>query len=242
MTRKATCCRSRRFQSSARRDRLRGAETHIRVAPNGTHSRAARGHCFPAFSAPALIPARQGRIRNAAQRRGTAVSRDAGKQWEFVKPGGATWVAQDSSIYVDPASGRLFFYALAANPAPQAAIVRCPIRSRAIRRHLLSSKDEGVTWNVAGIIGFNNSENPRFTSAPPQPASPRRSRAKTSRTGAATYAVHLRRAHLLPEHGRRRELAADFDHAHARCAAPSECGSSGEDLATYDRPLSGRRR
>lgn len=98
---------------------------------------------------------------------GLAVSTDGGGTWSFDEPAGATWVPQDDALYVDRTTGRLFFYALAANPVPAAGAVPAQDQIPAGEAHLMMSSDNGRTWNEVGLPGYVESENPRFTSAPP---------------------------------------------------------------------------
>jgi hypothetical protein len=97
---------------------------------------------------------------------GLAVTGDAGATWAFNEPAGATWVPQDDALYVDRSTGRLFFYALAANPIPAAGAVPPQDQVPAGEAHLMMSADGGKTWNETGLPGYVESENPRFTSAP----------------------------------------------------------------------------
>ena len=98
---------------------------------------------------------------------GLAISSDSGATWSFDEPAGATWVPQDDALYVDRTTRRLFFYALAANPVPAAGQVPLQDQVPAGEAHLMTSPDGGRTWNETGLPGFVESENPRFTSAPP---------------------------------------------------------------------------
>lgn len=101
---------------------------------------------------------------------GLALSGPGGTSWRFDAPAGATWVPQDDAIYVDRRTGRIFFYALSPNPVPDTGTVPIQDQAPAGQAHLLASGDDGRTWNEAALAGFVESENPRFTSAPP-PAS-----------------------------------------------------------------------
>lgn len=100
---------------------------------------------------------------------GLALSGYSGASWSFVEPAGATWVPQDDALYVDRTTGWLFYYALAANPVPAAGQVPLQDQVPAGEAHLMVSPDRGRTWNETGLPGFVESENPRFTSAPPFP-------------------------------------------------------------------------
>jgi hypothetical protein len=97
---------------------------------------------------------------------GLALSNDNGGAWSFDKPGGATWVPQDDSIYVDRTTGRIFFYALSPDPVPDSGSVPLQDQSPAGQAHLLASGDDGRTWTETALEGYFESENPRFTSAP----------------------------------------------------------------------------
>ena len=98
---------------------------------------------------------------------GLAISGTRGATWSFNRPAGATWVPQDDALYVDRTTGRLFFYALAANPVPAAGAVPLQDQVPAGEAHLMMSADGGETWSETGLPGFVESENPRFSSAPP---------------------------------------------------------------------------
>lgn len=104
---------------------------------------------------------------------GLSLSSDGGATWSFDRPGGATWVPQDDAIYVDRTTGRLFFYALSPDPAPDTGSVPLQDQSPAGQAHLLASSDDGRTWTETALEGFVESENPRFTSAPPPPGGTR---------------------------------------------------------------------
>ncbi|HET6965222.1 MAG TPA: sialidase family protein, partial [Acidimicrobiales bacterium] len=98
---------------------------------------------------------------------GLSLSSDGGATWSFDRPGGATWVPQDDAVYVDRTTGRLFFYALSPDPVPDTGSVPLQDQSPAGQAHLLASGDDGRTWTETALQGFVESENPRFTSAPP---------------------------------------------------------------------------
>src|ERR1041385_5411284 len=103
----------------AQRTGFAGAETHIRVAPDGTVVEQP-AVILAGFLGTGFIPGLEGpRPQSQLSAAGLAVSNDEGARWNLVKPSEATWVASDASMYIDPVNGRLFFYALAANPAPQ---------------------------------------------------------------------------------------------------------------------------
>jgi hypothetical protein len=98
---------------------------------------------------------------------GLAISGDRGGSWSFAAPGGATWVPQDDAVYVDRSTGRLFFYALSPDPVPDSGTVPVQDQAPAGQAHLLASGDDGRTWSETALAGYVESENPRFTSAPP---------------------------------------------------------------------------
>jgi len=143
-----------------------GAETHIRVARDGWIVEE------PAVMTPGLLgtgflsgipgPKPETQLSPA----GLVVSSDDAMSWQVVRPGGATWVASDAAIYIDRQTDRLFYYGLTTNPAPQGGDVPLSEQVPAIYAHLLSTRDKGATWSSVSIVGFMNSENPRFTSAP----------------------------------------------------------------------------
>lgn len=103
---------------------------------------------------------------------GLSLSSDGGRSWSFDRPGGATWVPQDDAIYVDRTTGRLFFYALSPDPVPDSGSVPIQDQSPAGQAHLLASPDDGSSWAETALEGFVESENPRFTSAPPRAGEP----------------------------------------------------------------------
>ena len=143
-----------------------GAETHIRVARDGWIVEE------PAVMTPGLLgtgflsgipgPKPETQLSPAA----LVASSDDAASWQLVRPGGATWVASDAAIYIDRTTDRLFYYGLTTNPAPQGGDVPLSEQVPAIYAHLLSTRDQGATWSSVSILGFMNSENPRFTSAP----------------------------------------------------------------------------
>lgn len=98
---------------------------------------------------------------------GLAVSHSAGGSWSLSEPGGATWVPQDDAIYTDRTTGRLFFYALSPNPVPDTGTVPLQDQLPIGEAHLLTSADDGHSWTEDTLVGYSESENPRFTSAPP---------------------------------------------------------------------------
>lgn len=98
---------------------------------------------------------------------GLSLSSNAGQSWSFDAPAGATWVPQDDAIYVDRSTGRLFFYALSPDPVPDTGTVPLQDQAPAGQAHLMTSADDGRTWTETTLAGFVESENPRFTSAPP---------------------------------------------------------------------------
>lgn len=104
---------------------------------------------------------------------GLALSSDSGGSWSFDRPGGATWVPQDDAIYVDRRTGRIFFYALSPDPVPDSGTVPLQDQLPAGQAHLLVSGDDGRTWSETALAGFVESENPRFTTAPPPTGSAR---------------------------------------------------------------------
>ena len=103
---------------------------------------------------------------------GLSLSSDGGGSWSFDRPGGATWVPQDDAVYVDRSTGRIFFYALSPDPVPDTGTVPIQDQLPAGQAHLLASGDDGRTWTETALEGFVESENPRFTSAPPPTGAP----------------------------------------------------------------------
>lgn len=120
-----------------------------------------------------FVPGAPGpKLSTALSPAGLAISSDNGATWSFDAPAGATWVAQDDALYADRRTDRLFYYALAANPIPQGGVVPLQDQIPAGEAHLMMSPDRGRTWNEVGLPGFVESENPRFTSAPPPAGQP----------------------------------------------------------------------
>lgn len=103
---------------------------------------------------------------------GLALSSDGGVKWTFDAPAGATWVPQDDALYVDPATGRIFYYALSPDPVPDSGQVPLQDQLPAGYAELMTSGDDGATWSSSALPGYVESENPRFTSAPPPAGQP----------------------------------------------------------------------
>ena len=145
-----------------------GAETQLVVTNDGTvvyePAILTPGLAGTGFLAGAPGPRPSTQVSPA----GLAVTHDAGRTWSFRPPAGVTWVAQDDSLYVDRTTGRVFYYALGANPAPQAGI---PLLDQVPGgyAHLMMSSDNGQTFAQTAVPGYIESENPRFTAAPPRP-------------------------------------------------------------------------
>lgn len=141
-------------------------ETHLRVAPDGTvvqqPAQTVPGLAGTGFAAGAPGPKPQTQLTPA----GFAVSRDGGKRFERVLPGGLEWVASDGAIYIDSVTGRLYYYALSPSQVPQAGGVAVTDQVPAGYAHLLTSADNGRTWFHTQAPGYVESENPRFTSGP----------------------------------------------------------------------------
>jgi hypothetical protein len=127
----------------------------------------------PGLAGTGFVPGAPGpRLSTQFSPGGLAITGDNGSAWSFDEPAGATWVPQDDALYVDRLTGRLFYYALAANPVPQGGVVPPQDQVPAGEAHLMMSPDDGRTWNEVGLPGFVESENPRFTSAPPPAGAP----------------------------------------------------------------------
>ncbi|MGH9059518.1 MAG: hypothetical protein ACRDZY_08415, partial [Acidimicrobiales bacterium] len=104
---------------------------------------------------------------------GLSLSSDRGGTWSFDPPAGATWVPQDDALYVDRATGRIFYYALSADPVPDSGQVPLQKQLPAGYANLMSSGDNGRTWSETSLPGYVESENPRFTSTPAPAGQPR---------------------------------------------------------------------
>jgi hypothetical protein len=143
-----------------------GAETRIAVTPDGSvvYEPATQ---TPGLAGTGFVPGAPGpKLSTSVQPAGLALTSDQGADWQFVKPGGATWVAQDDQIYVDRATGRIFYYALSPNPVPQSGDVPIQDQIPAGHAHLMVSADNGKTWSYSALTPFVESENPRFAAAP----------------------------------------------------------------------------
>lgn len=97
---------------------------------------------------------------------GLSLSNDAGARWTFDPPAGATWVPQDDALYVDRQTGRIFYYALSPDPAPDSGQVPLQDQLPAGYAEMMTSGDDGTSWSQTSLPGYFESENPRFTSAP----------------------------------------------------------------------------
>jgi len=142
-----------------------GAETRIAVTADGTvmYEPATQ---TPGLAGTGFVPGAPGpKLSTSLQPAGLAARSPATGQWSFVKPGGATWVAQDDQLYVDRTTGRIFYYALSPNPVPQSGDVPIQDQIPAGHAHLMVSADDGKTWSYSALTPFIESENPRFATA-----------------------------------------------------------------------------
>jgi hypothetical protein len=143
-----------------------GAETRIAVTRDGTvvYEPATM---TPGVAGTGFVPGAPGpKLSTSLSPGGLAVTPDKGAHWQFVKPGGATWVPQDDQLYVDRTTGRIFYYALSPNPVPQSGDVPTEDQTPAGHAHLMVSADDGRTWSYSALTPFVESENPRFAAAP----------------------------------------------------------------------------
>ncbi|HEY2428630.1 MAG TPA: sialidase family protein [Acidimicrobiales bacterium] len=150
-----------------------GAETRVAVTADGTvvYEPATM---TPGLAGTGFVPGAPGpRLSTSLSPGGLAVSANRGATWKFVKPAGLTWVPQDDQLYVDRATGRIFYYALSPDPVPQQGTVPTSDQLPAGHAHLMASADDGRTWTYAGLTPFVESENPRFAAAPPPPGGAR---------------------------------------------------------------------
>lgn len=142
------------------------SETHLRVAPDGTivqqPAETVPGVAGTGFVKGAPGPKPQTQVTPA----GFAVSRDGGRSFHLVYPSGAQWVASDGAIYIDSATGRLYYYALSPVAVPADGDVPVTDQVPAGYAHLMTSDDNGRTWFHTQAPGYIESENPRFVSGP----------------------------------------------------------------------------
>jgi len=141
------------------------SETHVRVAPDGTVVQQP-AQIAPGVAGSGFVPGTPGpKPQTQITPAGFAVSADGGHSFRYVEPAGTQWVASDGSIYIDAATGRLYYYALSPVTVPSSGI---PVEDQvpAGYAHLLTSDDGGRTWFNTQAPGYVESENPRFTSGP----------------------------------------------------------------------------
>ena len=144
-----------------------GSETRVVVTADGTvvYEPAT---VTPGLAGTGFLPGSPGpRPSTSVEPGGLATTTDQGAHWRFVKPAGATWVPQDDQLYVDRRTGRLFYYALSPTPVPQQSRVPSEDQVPAGHAHLMMSADDGRTWSYSALTPYVESENPRFTTAPP---------------------------------------------------------------------------
>jgi hypothetical protein len=140
------------------------AESHIRVAPDGTVVQQ------PAETTPGVagtnylggVPAP--RPQTQLSPAGIAISRNGGSSWAMTRPAGLFWEAQDGALHIDPATGRMYYYALTPASVPQGGDVAVQDQVPIGYAHLMTSGDGGRSWFHTQVPGFLESENPRFAS------------------------------------------------------------------------------
>ncbi|MCU1602656.1 MAG: putative dehydrogenase, partial [Frankiales bacterium] len=138
-------------------------ETHVRVAPDGTVVQQPAEHA-PGVAGSGFAPGAPGpRPQTQVSPGGFAITTNGGRSFRYVEPADTQWVASDGSIYIDSATGRLYYYALSPVTVPSSGI---PLQDQAPAgyAHLVTSKDGGRTWLNNQVPGYVESENPRFTS------------------------------------------------------------------------------
>lgn len=127
----------------ARHTGFGGAESHLRVAPNGD-----------VVQEPGMLPLGLPSYMQS----GLAVTRDHGGSWSLVQPAGTTFQPQDNALYIDRRSGRLYLVlssGLGVDIAGETELLSSP-----------ASPAGYVHWSVTPLHGFVGSENSRFASAP----------------------------------------------------------------------------
>jgi hypothetical protein len=143
-----------------------GAETQVAVTKDGTVV------YEPAILTPGLAGtgylagAPGPHLSTQVSPGGLSLTGDRGRSWSFAAPAGATWVPQDDALYVDRTTGRIFYYALSADPIPASGQVPLQNQLPAGYANLMTSGDDGRTWSETSLPGYIESENPRFTSGP----------------------------------------------------------------------------
>ena len=100
------------------------------------------------------------------------VTRDLGSTWRPSLPLGRVWAGQDTQLYVDRVTGRVFYEAYNPSTPTQPGLAPTDI---SFSGYLFFSDDDGATWTLAfPPAGHTLPENPRFVSdvAPPGQPSP----------------------------------------------------------------------
>jgi hypothetical protein len=149
------------------------AESHVRVAPDGTvvqqPAETTPGVAGTNYLGGLQAPRPQTQLSPA----GIALSRNGGRNWGMTLPAGMYWEAQDGAIHIDPATGRMYYYALTPASVPQGGTVAVQDQLPIGYAHLMTSGDGGRSWFHTQLPGFLESENPRFTSGRAAKGQPR---------------------------------------------------------------------
>src|SRR5438552_329261 len=176
------------------------------------------------------------RTQTSASPAGLAV-KGAGGTWLLVKPMGMTWEPQDHQGYVDRATGRFFWYALNANPAPQAGISPAE-QAPGEEAHLFWTADDGKTWTHTTTCCPAFSENPRFVAN----AAPAGGDQPTGYANVVYFCANSSILLVSPAGARVCSRSLDGGSTWTQASilfskpAPqhSECGSTGEDFGPTD--------
>jgi hypothetical protein len=169
---RGTAVRSKTPTACTHRTGFLTAESHIRVAPDGTvvqqPAETTPGVAGTNYVGGLQAPRPQTQLSPA----GIALSRNGGRSWGMTLPAGMYWEAQDGALHIDSATGRMYYYALTPASVPQGGTVAVQDQLPIGYAHLMTSGDGGRSWFHTQLPGFLESENPRFTSGRPAVGEP----------------------------------------------------------------------